>query len=93
MTGAVQIPCPCILPGIPSIACLSLLALILSDGLGAFLRVRCESGVGNVSCSFVDIFHSNGHFLKALVHASGKQEQITRSPVDHWSNGRACQEC
>jgi hypothetical protein len=29
----------------------------------------------------------------ALVRASGKYELSTGSPVDHWSNGRACQEC
>ncbi len=29
----------------------------------------------------------------ALVQASGKCEYSTGSPVDHWSNGRACREC
>jgi hypothetical protein len=29
----------------------------------------------------------------ALVRTSGKCEQSTGSPIDYWSNGRACQEC
>jgi hypothetical protein len=29
----------------------------------------------------------------ALVRASGKYERSTGSPVNHWYNGRACQEC
>jgi hypothetical protein len=32
-------------------------------------------------------------FFLALVRTSGKREQSTGSPVDHWSNGRACREC
>jgi hypothetical protein len=31
-------------------------------------------------------------FFLALVCASGKCERSTRSPVDHWSNGRACRD-
>jgi hypothetical protein len=41
-------------------------------------------------CSFVDIFHSNGQFILALVGTSGKREQSTGSPIDHGSNWRAC---
>ncbi len=44
----------------PPGAHLSLVALIPSDGLGALLQVQGESRAGNVFCSFVDIFRSNG---------------------------------
>ena len=32
------------------------------------------------------------NYFFALVRASDKYEQSTGSPIDHWSNGRACQE-
>jgi hypothetical protein len=40
--------------------CLSLVALVLSDELGALLQVRGEFGAGNVYCLLVDIFQSHG---------------------------------
>ncbi len=33
------------------------------------------------------------NYFLALVRASGKHEQSSGFPVDHWTNGRACQEC
>ncbi len=46
--------------GVPPGACLLSVALIPSDRFGALLQVRGESGAGNVFCSLVDIFCSNG---------------------------------
>ncbi len=42
--------------GVPPGACLSLVALVPSNGLGALLQVRDEFGVGNVYRLLVDIF-------------------------------------
>jgi hypothetical protein len=58
--GAVQGPCSCIFLGVQPGACLSLVTLVPSDGLGALSQVRGEFGAGNVYCLLVDILHSNG---------------------------------
>ncbi len=58
--GAVPGPCSWIFLGVPPGGHLSLVALIPSDGIEALSQVQGKSGAGNVFCSLVNIFCSNG---------------------------------